>query len=395
MHSWQSQLLRIQKLIQTNELVRAENELLALNQEHANQPELLFELARLYFLNRDHRQARATLALGLKNAPRHPQGLLLKGMDALQQGKFRAAQKALLKSIKQNPTFHLPHYYLGIALARIGEPANAIEILERATNLDRNHGLSFFELGTQYVVAGETEKAERALTRSIRLNPNHAQSYLILSQLLLRLNRLNEASELLTRALRHNADDLLLIEAHIDLLLILGRAESALNLCRQLVTSKPNYQTWLKLGLVAVAIGKSQDAVAAFSQAIDIEPDRWEAHYNLGEIFFAQGLYQLSRRHFEQAIALTAKDYKPYNGLGLLMLHLGQTGKETEILLQKAQTLAPDRPEPLLNLALLFAKQGRKKKANALISKLLEKQDVTPGLRGEAERLLAQLHKRE
>jgi Tfp pilus assembly protein PilF len=79
-------------------------------------------------------------------------------------------------AIERMPEMVLAHMGLGIALVRMGNPAEAIEALERCVELQPDLSEAHNNLGIAYHLAGQSDDARRALQRAIDLDPGNAEA---------------------------------------------------------------------------------------------------------------------------------------------------------------------------------------------------------------------------
>ena len=70
---------------------------------------------------------------------------------------------------------------------------------------------------------------------------------------------------------------------------------------------------WHELGLAYRALGKNTEAVAALSEAIELDPDLPEAHNNLGILCLTRGEVVRAESAFREAIRIRP-DYADAHG---------------------------------------------------------------------------------
>ncbi|MGO9245544.1 MAG: tetratricopeptide repeat protein, partial [Verrucomicrobiia bacterium] len=64
-------------------------------------------------------------------------------------------------------------------------------------------------------------------------------------------------------------------------------------------------------------IGKTQEAIGQYEQALRIEPDYVDAHYNLGIALSHIGKIQEAIGQYEQALRIKPDHAKAHNNLGV------------------------------------------------------------------------------
>ncbi|HEX9723351.1 MAG TPA: tetratricopeptide repeat protein [Vicinamibacteria bacterium] len=109
---------------------------------------------------------------------------------------------------------------------------------------------------------------------------------------------------------------------------------------------------------VALARGQALDAaVAAFGQAIEIDPSYAEAHYNLGLARLRQGDMEGSVQAFRKAVSIRPNNEDAYRHLGIALWKQGQL-EEAVTAFRQAIALNPNDGLAHHNLALALRDQG-------------------------------------
>jgi Flp pilus assembly protein TadD len=73
---------------------------------------------------------------------------------------------------------------------------------------------------------------------------------------------------------------------------------------------EPNSSGYVALGLKLARLGKWEEAVAAYREALRIDPANFEALSNLGFVFYEMGLDSEAKQALAQAEALRASSEK-------------------------------------------------------------------------------------
>jgi cytochrome c-type biogenesis protein CcmH/NrfG len=111
------------------------------------------------------------------------------------------------------------------------------------------------------------------------------------------------------------------------------------------------------LGLVAFEVGDPSRAARAFGEARNLDPKFFEAQVNYAAVNLSFRGFAEAESAYRAALKLRPKDYDAT--LGLAVALRGQADQqddkvaEAELLLERAKTLAPDRPEAYFNHAIL------------------------------------------
>jgi len=268
---------------------------------------------------------------------------------------------------------------------------HAIQLLEQAKSVDPKLQMIYFNLGRSYRKIGEFEKAETALRKSIEMNPNEFQAYGELSYILSKTHRGKEAIQAMLKAIRINP---LYLKGYLVLGRVYknaGKGDLAIRVYRSGLKHNPNafplreelcslyalkldfkrafiealeillrrgaYGDYLRFGNVAIATGKFEEAEKAYKSAIQKNPNAWEAHYDLAELYMSMKLMDKAREHYQAAVKNNKDSFKPFNGLGYFAMMVDHNWSEATKNFKKALEIAPKQPEPRLNMAIACAKK--------------------------------------
>src|SRR5580704_10093396 len=126
----------------------------------------------------------------------------LRGLALYSQNQFAEADVAFASALKQDPHDEEAAQLRGLALFRLGKPADAIPLLESAptwssqTKVDPSYVLALCYLDTR-----QYDNARRAFATQYGFPPDSAPAYLLSARMLLRREYLPVARESATKAL--------------------------------------------------------------------------------------------------------------------------------------------------------------------------------------------------
>ena len=121
---------------------------------------------------------------------------------------------------------------------------------------------------------------------------------------------------------------------------------------------QPDASKWhYDQGVTYERIGKPDDAINEYREAIRVKPRLFQAHGNLGLLLVDKGKTDEALYHFRQALAVYPRDEWSYYGIGLVY---ERQGKLTDAVkqFQKAINLLPDHFMAYHELGLIAAAQG-------------------------------------
>jgi tetratricopeptide (TPR) repeat protein len=211
--------------------------------------------------------------------------------------EVRGDPAPLLRAVqRQRPGDFWLNYALGTVLLET-RPAESVGFLRAALVMRPGDGRVAFDLGWALAKAGEPGEALAAYHRSIALDPKGAAAHYGLGNALLDLGRPGDA---ITAYHRSIALDPKGAPAHYGLgsaLLDLGRPGDAITAYRRSIALEPKRTpAHHGLGNALLDLGRPEEAVAAYRKAIELDPKWAPAHYGLGEALHVQG-------HLDEAIA--------------------------------------------------------------------------------------------
>jgi tetratricopeptide (TPR) repeat protein len=138
-------------------------------------------------------------------------------------------------------------------------------------------------------------------------------------------------------------------------------------------------RSYINLGTAISDRGRTQDGLALFRRALEIDPDNFYAHYNLGNEYMKLKAYDDALFHFKQASRSKPESSLAFNKLGVVYLHLNDLPRSKSNL-AKAIELNESNDEAKNNLALVYYHEGRYHDAILLLKAVLEKLEEKEGL---------------
>ena len=110
---------------------------------------------------------------------------------------------------------------------------------------------------------------------------------------------------------------------------------------------------WFFLGAAYYESGRYEVAIEAWKQAIRIDPDNSDTHYNLGLVYYESGMYKEAIEACKQAIRIKPDFADAHNNLGLSYYNSGKY-KEAIEAYKQAIRIDPDYALAHYNLGLVY-----------------------------------------
>jgi len=252
-----------------------------------------------------------------------PYSFLRAGMANENTGNHQGAERSFRRGLELAPDDAELRNALGWTLFQEGRSAEAVAEYERALSTDPKHVKSHNNLALALVELGRLEEAADHFKASLALEPK-AEIYSDLGFTMARLGRPDEARADYQKALELDPN---CASAHFNLAVTFvqagafGEAETQY---RQALPGRPTAETHNGLGYVLARQGRTDEAVAEFRKAIDVDAKFTPAYNNLAEALAKQGKLEEAEHYYELSLAL-----KPsaavYNALGVVLRKLGKT----------------------------------------------------------------------
>ena len=257
-----------------------------------------------------------------------PYSFLRAGTANERTGDYKGAERSFRRGIEIAPNDAELHNALGWTLFQDGRPQEAAVELEKAVTLDPKHAKAHNNLALALVELGRLEEAASHFQASLAIEPR-AEIYSDLGFALARLGRGQEARGYYEKALQLDPN---CASAHLNLAMTYaqgGDFAAAEAQFRLAVAGRPTAETYNGLGYVLARQGRTDEAVAEYRKAIEVDPKFVPAYNNLGELLARQG--KLAEAEASYRSSLAAKPSAAvYNALGNLLRQQGKADEAAE-----------------------------------------------------------------
>lgn len=135
----------------------------------------------------------------------------------------------------------------------------------------------------------------------------------------------------------------------------------------------------LQLGVLYQALGRADEAKAAYEHALVLEPDFIPAMLNLADWYRAQGQDQRALPQLQKALRVLPDNIDANYAIGLLYIRLKNLGLATESL-QKAASLAPDISHYSYVYAVALFESGKREWAITSLKQTLNRHPGNPDI---------------
>jgi tetratricopeptide (TPR) repeat protein len=243
-------------------------------------------------------------------APRHPLPHYYMGLLLARQGRWPEAQVHFLKATQADPTYPEPQLQFARSLEKTGDPAKAKE-----------------ELGIYYFLKDDSFKAADAFRAMVKADPQNVQAPRLVSLAYLRLGRNDWAIRETKAALQQHPRDVTLLERLATLYILTHSRPPARSTCEEWLKIEPGAPRahWL-LGRVAQDDLKPPEAIREYELAVAGDPGNPEYKAALAAALNDTGGTANLRRAadlLQQAVQGDPKSVSYRHDLGMTLQQLG------------------------------------------------------------------------
>lgn len=137
-----------------------------------------------------------------------------------------------------------------------------------------------------------------------------------------------------------------------------GKTDEAIAHYNKALELDPNYgEGHYNLANALLRLGRTEEAVAHYEKALEIYPNNISARYNLASVLVQSGRVEEGIAHHRKALELNPKNAGAHNNLGVALLRLGRV-EEATAHYRQALALDPNNSQANYNLANTLVQKG-------------------------------------
>ena len=281
------------------------------------------------------------------------------GWSLYSAGDGEGAVSALRQSTDLDPRALGPHLKLAAVLEQLQRKAEAKAEWQRALEIDPNSVDALHGMSRHFLADGDYDSTITLL----RPAPHNEVLTLDLAEAYAKAGLLKDADDLLSQALVERSGSLPLLSALTTVEVNEGLRETALHRAKQFADTHPGNAEAQKLYLRnLLANNDTSDAFPVARKLLTAAAQDPYLLYVMGVMERQNGDYTAARSHLQQALALEPDDYNSHYNLGLALVKLDEPRAAKEHF-EKALALGSPDPEVHVELATVLKKLGENEAA--------------------------------
>ena len=211
------------------------------------------------------------------------------GLVHLSQDDFSRALTFFERATQTDPTYAEAWYQAGFCYGMIGRHQDALTASKQAAKLRPEWTETHINIGASHFALGQFKEAAESYRTATRLDQNNADAHYALGFALERLDRTDEAIISLRRATSLKQDFPEALERLGVALFKARRFDQSADVFEQLVTYRPDANSYNHLGEALIENGKAIEAISALTNSLGYNPNQGKVRFNLGKAYLAQG----------------------------------------------------------------------------------------------------------
>jgi tetratricopeptide (TPR) repeat protein len=271
----------------------------------------------------------------------------LLGFVYYQQNKMAEAEATFARAVDQDANDTESMQMRGVALFRLGKPAEAIPLLEKAhiavasSNIDPN-----YVLGLCYMEVRRYDDGRKAFSAQYGFAPDSAPAYLLAGRMTFRHEYLPVAEEFVHKALALNPNLPMAYMLLGEIGLAKGDIPGAIGAFEKERMLNPLFGgVYDRLGDAYLRQGEYDKAQAALVEAVVLEPDASGPYILLGNVLLRQQNPVMAAMYLERAAHMDPGNSMTHSLLGQAYREVGRIEDAKREFQSAAQIQAANRPK--------------------------------------------------
>jgi tetratricopeptide (TPR) repeat protein len=221
------------------------------------------------------------------------------GLALLSRDDYQRALPNFEKAAEADPNYAEAWYQAGYCYGSLGRHQEALRSSKQAARLRPDWADTYVNIGASSYALSQYKDAADAYRQAIRLDDSNPDTQYAYGLTLSKLGRTDEEILAYKRALTIKPDHAAALEKLGLAYFKQKRYGDSASAFEQLKTYKPDAKTFNYLGESFLELGKTDESVDAFSNAVSYNPDFEQARFNLGRAYLKLGNRDMAQVQYE------------------------------------------------------------------------------------------------
>jgi tetratricopeptide (TPR) repeat protein len=247
------------------------------------------------------------------------------GIDLHRVGNFEEALKTFERIEQIDPSFEASYCQRILTYGELGQHDRAEEMFYLARLYKEHCPQCYYNMGCSLADRGLYDKAIYCWQKTLDLDDSHPEVQVRIAEALWGKGDLESARQHYLIGLRHDPGNTSILLDLGELLAEMGRDEDAGEKFRRAIELAPEepsgyycHARWL------MRHSREDDAIAAFSKVLQLDPTCLGAHLRLGELYYRRRDLPAARKHLRAELLLRPQDPQILTDLSNLLLDTTQ-----------------------------------------------------------------------
>ncbi|MBW6516406.1 MAG: tetratricopeptide repeat protein [Candidatus Cloacimonetes bacterium] len=173
------------------------------------------------------------------------------------------------------------------------------ELIDKIGELAGGELIRLFNIGEQQLSTNNYTGARDTFMRIVNIDPTNIDAFFYLGYIKFMINDYENSEYYYQRGLELNPEDERILNNLAETQRLSRKYEDAIVTLRRLAEIKPDEMVWFRIGNIYAEMNFIYEAIEAFEEALELNPEFERAHYRLGVLQFDNNYFRESISHLE------------------------------------------------------------------------------------------------
>ncbi|MFW9803949.1 MAG: tetratricopeptide repeat protein, partial [Candidatus Thorarchaeota archaeon] len=319
-------------------------------------------LAKVYHMLSRKKEARKAAAKAIRIEPKGFFHFLDLGALFTVLGRVDLGQEAIENALRIYPNSGEALLVLSETLKQSGRLEEFENYYQRARPLESSSPGIFISIGNTLMDLDEFNLAIDMYESALKLDPGSGEALYRIALIKGMQGELDAAEVFFSEALKSGYDVETVSCDYANLLIHTGTPKKAVEVLSKFLEENESANGLFILGRARTLLGDGEGAIKAYKDAIKIQPDFYQAWYNLGNCFLRKKNLSWAERAYRKALSINRQYTKARTLLAQVLHWMGKSEQGLREL-RKAVKNNPGNPVVYNNLASALFAMGRREEA--------------------------------